>query len=75
MKKVLSLVLVLTMAVSMMFVTGCGKKSDSKGFKVGCIMVGDEKETYTKAHMDGIKEAAINEGNAIASIRLILPKF
>ena len=58
MKKVLSLVLVLTMAASMMFVTGCGKKSDSKGFKVGCIMVGDEKETYTKAHMDGIKEAA-----------------
>ena len=36
-------------------------KKDSKAaadLKIGAIMVGDETEGYTKAHMDGIKEAA-----------------
>ncbi len=30
----------------------------SADLKIGAIMVGDETEGYTKAHMDGIKEAA-----------------
>ena len=59
MKKLLSLVLVLAMTAALM--VGCGSSKDSgkaDGLKVGCIMVGDKQETYTKAHIDGIIEAA-----------------
>ena len=50
----------LAMAVLMLFTltamfASCGGAS---GIKVGCIMVGDESEGYTLAHMNGIKEAA-----------------
>ena len=69
MKKLLSLVLAVALVVSAFAMVGCGKSSDSKGFKVGCIMVGDEKETYTKAHMDGIKEAAKELGIAETDIK------
>lgn len=40
---------------------------NASDLKIGVIMIGDETETYTKAHIDGIKEAAaslgISEGN------------
>ena len=66
MKKLLSAILVAGLTVSLL--AGCGSsakngtetgadKSDSS-IKVGVILVGDETESYTKAHIDGIKEAA-----------------
>lgn len=38
--------------------TSEGAASASSDLKIGVILVGDETEGYTKAHMDGIKEAA-----------------
>ena len=71
MKKLLSLVLAVALVVSAFTMVGCGKSSDKadSDLKVGCIMVGDDQETYTKAHIDGIIEAAkkvgISEQNLI----------
>ena len=71
MKKLLSLVLALALVVSAFTFVGCGSKDSGKadGLKIGCIMVGDDQETYTKAHIDGIIEAAkavgIKETNLI----------
>lgn len=72
MKKIISALLVAGMTISML--AGCG--SSAKGtddtqkgsatsaadLKVGVIMIGDETETYTKAHIDGINEAAKTVG-------------
>ena len=68
-KKLLSVVLAAGLALSML--AGCGsdgKKAESgtqageataaSDLKIGVILVGDETETYTKAHIDGINEAA-----------------
>lgn len=65
-KKIMSLVLALTVtACTAVSLSSCGSKeaeeagSDAKSdVKFGIILVGDEAEGYTKAHMDGIKEAA-----------------
>ena len=38
--------------------TSEGTASTGTDLKIGVILVGDETEGYTKAHMDGIKEAA-----------------
>nr|MCR5429982.1 BMP family ABC transporter substrate-binding protein [Eubacterium sp.] len=65
MKKLLSLVLALALVVSAFTLTGCGSKDSGKSdsdLKIGCIMVGDNQETYTKAHIDGIVEAAKEVG-------------
>lgn len=59
-KKILSFALMCTMAVSMLAGCGSAKKDDS--FKVGVILVGDETESYTLAHMEGIKAAAKKVG-------------
>lgn len=42
--------------------------SSDASYKIGVILVGDETEGYTKAHMDGIKEAAAELGIADDSI-------
>lgn len=55
-KKVLSAILAAILVFSALSLVSCGGGSDE--FKVGVILVGDETEGYTKAHMDGIKEAA-----------------
>lgn len=67
-KKVLSLLLVAGLSVSMF--AGCGSgtadannateggKEAASDLKIGAILIGDETETYSKAHIDGIKEAA-----------------
>ncbi len=85
MKKILSTLLVMMLAVSML--AGCGSNNAnstnngadtntgssentdaSADIKVGVILVGDETEGYTKAHIDGIKEAAANVGIADSNI-------
>lgn len=57
-KKIGSLTLALLMLFSVVAMfSSC---SEDTSFKVGVILVGDETEGYTKAHMDGIKAAAAN---------------
>ena len=64
MKKILALILAIILVMSMVVgLSSCGSKGSSKGgkdatLKVGVILVGDEGEGYTKAHMDGIEAAA-----------------
>lgn len=53
-RKILSLVLVLAMVCAL---AACGKGSGESDLKVGVILVGDETEGYTKAHMDGVEKA------------------
>ena len=50
MKKILALVLALALCLTAVSALG-------EGLKVGVILVGDETEGYTKAHMDGIRGA------------------
>ena len=63
-KKIMSLALALMItAASAVTLSSCGsektEQTDGKSdVKIGVILVGDEAEGYTKAHMDGIKEAA-----------------
>ncbi|MBQ6553482.1 MAG: BMP family ABC transporter substrate-binding protein [Clostridia bacterium] len=75
MKRILSVILVLVFALSCCFaLAACGKESegtdsgnsgsDAAALKIGAILVGDETEGYTKAHMDGIKAAAKELGIA-----------
>lgn len=66
MKKVLSLILACVMVLSL---AACGgKDANNSDIKIGVILVGDEAEGYTKAHMDGIKEAAAELGIADSQI-------
>ena len=65
MKKILSIVLVLVMTSTIM--VGCGGKGsgttdESNNLKVGVVLIGDKNDTYTKAHLDGIKSAAKEVG-------------
>ena len=73
MKKIVSAFLTAALAVSML--VGCGSGNAGAGagteggsaaeatdLKIGVILVGDETETYTKAHIDGINEAADSLG-------------
>jgi basic membrane protein A and related proteins len=66
-KRIAALVmaLIMTLTVAAVF-TSCS--SDASGLKIGVILVGDETEGYTKAHMDGIKEAASALGIADSQI-------
>lgn len=67
MKKILALILALAM-IACLF-AGCGSDSDTpaadgdkKDVKVGVVLIGDENEGYTLAHINGIKEACKNLG-------------
>ena len=58
------LVLILCLAMIATLFVGCnnensGEKSD---IKIGVVLVGDENEGYTLAHINGLKEAAKNLG-------------
>ena len=55
MKKLIALVL-----AAVLCLVACAALAD--GLKVGVILIGDETEGYTLAHMNGIKEAAANVG-------------
>ena len=81
MKKVLAILLALALVLSFAACGGKGgdKTDDTKKandavsggtLKVGAILVGDETEGYTLAHMDGINaaaEALRAEGNDVTS--------
>lgn len=61
-KKIAALVLAVLMIASLAVVfTSCGKEDDKKGadsdIKIGAILIGDESEGYTEAHMNGIRGA------------------
>ena len=71
MKRLISLLLVLAVALMAgMALAGCSNKENQeeegqtnpsetqKDLKIGVILIGDENEGYTYAHIDGIKKAA-----------------
>lgn len=74
MKRFLSVILVLILALSLAACGNAGGNESGAGsneggneasdLKIGVILVGDETEGYTKAHMDGIKDAAKELGIA-----------
>lgn len=58
MKKTLCLILAMAMALMLVACGDTGSKKGASGLKIGCIMLGDETEGYTAAHINGIKAAA-----------------
>ncbi len=59
MKKLLSLILACVMLVSLgLACVSCGEAAVGGDFKVGAILIGDENEGYTYAHILGLREAA-----------------
>ena len=57
MKKLLAIVLAAVMAFGVFAFTGCSGKTGKSDFKVGAILIGDENEGYTYAHIQGIEAA------------------
>lgn len=57
MKKIIALLLVVCLAACLF--AGCSgePKNEDTGLKIGLIMLGDENEGYTFAHIDGIRKA------------------
>ncbi len=55
MKKIFALLLVLCMATALF--VGCGPAEESGKLKIGVILIGDENEGYTYAHIKGIQDA------------------
>ena len=61
MKKFLAIVLCLAMALAFCACTA-GGGSGKSGLKIGVILIGDESEGYTLAHMEGIRAAIAELG-------------
>ncbi len=58
MKRIVSIVLAMLLTVACFVLTACNNESDSTvDLKVGAILIGDETEGYTLAHMNGIDAA------------------
>lgn len=72
MKKIIAMLLAVLFVCGALVACGGDKKDEKKSddntdtsdFKVGVVLVGDENEGYTFAHMEGIKEAAKELGVA-----------
>ena len=67
MKKLISMLLVLTMALCLF--AGCANNkpegtqgNNNSNVKIGVILIGDENEGYTYAHIKGIRDALANVG-------------
>ena len=58
MKKLVSLLLAAAMVISMVAFSTTVFADADPDFKVGIILVGDETEGYSAAHINGLKEAA-----------------
>ena len=58
MKKFVSLLLAAMMVVSMVAFSTVVYADANPDFKMGVILVGDETEGYSAAHIEGIKKAA-----------------
>ena len=54
MKKLIAIIVVLAMAIAM---TACQGAGGEDTFKVGVILIGDENEGYTYAHIEGMEKA------------------
>ena len=71
-KKILALVLVLALVVSVAVgLAACNDQNDDGSYKVGIILIGDEKEGYSEAHINGIEKAVQNinaDGNKVQII-------
>ncbi|GFI55786.1 purine-binding protein [Clostridiales bacterium] len=65
-RKLLSVLLALSMVFCMIALSACSEKKEEGGdkdkanedIKIGAILLGDENEGYTFAHIDGIQKAA-----------------
>ena len=64
MKKLLALALALVMMLGCIGMTACSDETDGDQLKVGVILIGDENEGYTYAHISGIKKAVENLGGS-----------
>lgn len=69
-KKIISLALAVVMVLSMTVIfAGCSTSTANNGLKIGVVLIGDENEGYSFAHIDGIKKAAkacgINESSIL----------
>ncbi|MDR0951565.1 MAG: BMP family ABC transporter substrate-binding protein [Oscillospiraceae bacterium] len=69
MKRILTALLALVMITALVACGGDSKESADSDMKVGIILIGDENEGYTYAHMEGIlnavKELGIGEENLV----------
>ncbi|MBQ7060446.1 MAG: BMP family ABC transporter substrate-binding protein [Clostridia bacterium] len=58
MKKLIAVVLAAVMALGVLSMAACSEKPAANAdFKVGAILIGDENEGYTYAHIEGIEAA------------------
>ena len=63
-RKFLSVLLALSMVLCMFAFAACSEKKEegkdkaNEDIKIGAILLGDENEGYTFAHIDGIQKAA-----------------
>ncbi len=68
MKKLVSVMLVIAMTFALVACSSSSNNGDGTGsgssLKIGVILIGDENEGYTYAHIDGIKKAASELGIA-----------
>lgn len=68
-RKLTAIIMAMAMVFSVMaMLTSCSGESED-GIKIGVILIGDETEGYSKAHIDGIKAAAnelgVSENNIV----------
>lgn len=67
-KKITAVLMAMVMIFSVLALSACSGDNNTDGLKIGVILVGDETEGYSKAHMDGIKAAAEELGISDSNI-------
>ena len=67
-RKLTAVIMAMAMVFSVMaMLTSCSGETED-GIKIGVILIGDETEGYSKAHIDGIKAAAAELGVSESNI-------